>query len=337
MLRWGILGTSFISEVMAAAIARDRVAGEPVARVQAVAGRTPATLAAFGQQVGARRVSLDYDEVIGDPEVDVVYIALPNHLHHEYVVRAAQAGKHILCEKSLSVDLERTDVALDAVRRAGVFFMEGLMYLTHPLTHALVRELRSGVLGRLRMIDASYSAAISQVVNPAGRGAVYNLGTYPASLMRVALQAAGLSTDLAELRAIGLVAGPEGNVVETSASLRFDSGVIGRLHCAETYGAEVAGFSVTGERGRLRLGSNPWLPGAVGNRLEVEVYGQPARTVEVPAEDDAYLYQVRHVRDCLSAGRLEAIWPAPGLNESRELMELLTRWEADAKTHSAAS
>lgn len=66
-----------------------------------------------------------YDALIADPEVDIVYIALPNHLHHEYVIKAAQAGKAILCEKSLSVDMEKTDAALAAVAQNQVFFAEG--------------------------------------------------------------------------------------------------------------------------------------------------------------------------------------------------------------------
>lgn len=333
MLRWGILGTSFISEVMAAAIRRDLQDGQPAAYVHAVAGRNPQTVAAFRKKFGVPTSFTDYSELIADPQVDAVYIALPNHLHHEYVVLAAGAGKHVLCEKSLSVDMVGTDLALDAVQRAGVFFMEGLMYLTHPLTLAFVTEVRSGVLGPLRMIDASYCAAISQFVNPAGRGAVYNLGTYPASLMRLTLQAAGLEASVTDLNALGVVSGTDGNVTETAASLRF-GGLLGRLHCAETYGAEVAEFSVTGEGGRLRFLSNPWLPAAGGNAFEVQVYGQPVRTVQVEAQDDAYLYQVRLVRESIQSGHTEARWPAPSRRDSRGLMQLLTRWEAEARAHS---
>ena len=334
MLRWGILGTSFISEVMAAAIGRDVQGGQPAARVQAVAGRTPQAVAAFQQKFGVPTGFTDYAELIRDPQVDAVYVALPNHLHHEYVVLAAQAGKPVLCEKSLSVDMAGTELALNAVQRAGVFFMEGLMYLTHPLMLAFVREVQSGVLGTLRMIDASYCAAISQFVNPAGRGAVYNLGTYPASLMRLTLQAADLDPDPTDLTALGALSGTDGNVTETAASLRFGGSVLGRLHSAETYGAEVAEFSVTGEQGRLRFLSNPWLPGAGGNAFEVQVYGQPARTVQVEAEDDAYRYQVQLVRESIQTGRTEARWPAPSRQDSHGLMLLLTRWEADARAHS---
>ncbi|MGY2892306.1 Gfo/Idh/MocA family protein [Deinococcus sp. UYEF24] len=324
-MNWGILGTSFISDVMAQAISKD-----PGARVCAVAGRNSATLASFQKKFSVPRTYLDYDELIADPEVDAVYIALPNHLHHDSVVRAAAAGKHILCEKSLSLDMEKTDLALEAVRQAGVFFMEGLMYLAHPFTQHIAEVLRSGELGRVRTVSGGYCAAISQFVNPQSGGAIFNLGCYPASLLHLVVQASG-GGELAQIQALGEVSATDGNICDSAATLRFSGGLLGRLHCAETYGAEVAEFSVVGELGALRLLSNPWLPGASGNRLEVSVYGQPPQLTEVNAKDDAYLYQVKLVRQSIEAGLLEAPWPAPGLQDSRRIMEILTRWETAAQ------
>ena len=116
MLNWGILGTSYISDTIAGAVEKDLGS-----QVTAIAGRNPEPLAQLRERHAIENSYLSYDAVIEDESVDVVYIALPNHLHHEYVVKAARAGKHILCEKSLSVDLEKTEVALRAVEEQNVF------------------------------------------------------------------------------------------------------------------------------------------------------------------------------------------------------------------------
>ncbi len=127
-MKWGILGTSFISGVMAEAIQ-----GDDKSELYAVAGRSEQNLKTFAEQYGIENTFNDYDALIADEQVDIIYIALPNHLHHDFIVKAAEQGKAILCEKSLSVDMEKTELALKAVETHKVFFAEGLMYLHHPL------------------------------------------------------------------------------------------------------------------------------------------------------------------------------------------------------------
>lgn len=173
-LNWGILGTSFISGVMA-----DAISAEGQTRLYAVAGRAAHTRDAFAEKYAVEKSYDSYDALIADEQVDIVYIALPNHLHHEYVIKAAKAGKAILCEKSLSVDMDKTDAALEAVERNQVFFAEGLMYLNHPFAAEIARLVRSGCIGELRAINGQYTASIAQFVNPDSKGALYNLGCYP--------------------------------------------------------------------------------------------------------------------------------------------------------------
>jgi len=261
-LNWGILGTSFISGVMADAIIK-----EGNSRLYAAAGRSAATLDSFCQAYPGIIRYQDYDALIADPQVDIIYIALPNHLHHQYVVKAAQAGKAILCEKSLSIDMAKTELALAAVRQHQVFFLEGLMYLTHPLAKALSDVIQAGTLGEIRSITGRYCAAIAQFVNPDSMGCIYNLGCYPASLMHLLLQQAFGDEIFADYRITGHGRrGADGNICETSAVLQFANGTLAHLHSAEDYGMDWA-FSVQGTRGSLNLLSNPWLPEATGNRF----------------------------------------------------------------------
>jgi len=102
-MNWAIIGTSFISDVMAEAIK-----GDEGSQLYAVSGRSKENLRAFSQKHHPQKTYSDYQDLIQDPDVDMVYIALPNHLHHECIIKAAEAGKAILCEKSLSIDMEKT-------------------------------------------------------------------------------------------------------------------------------------------------------------------------------------------------------------------------------------
>ncbi len=324
-LNWGVLGTSFISGIMAGAIEK-----HDGSNLYAVAGRSLQGLEAFVQQHPVQRQYDHYDALISDPDVDVVYIGLPNHIHHEYVIKAANAGKAILCEKSLSVNMADTDAALDAVARNGVFFLEGLMYLTHPFATQIATLIRGGALGEIKSINASYCASIAQFVNPGSKGAIYNLGCYPASLIHLVMQNA--SAD-GQCPAWSLTAhgrrNSDNNVCETAAVIQFDNGTLAQLHCAEDYGMFWA-FSVAGTQGRMDIVSNPWLPEAQGNQIRVLPYegAGDEQNYSPEADGDAFHYQVRQVWDALKGGQLSLNRPAARPVDSREIMQLLTEWES---------
>jgi len=321
-LNWGILGTSFISGVMA-----DAIIEEGSTALYSVAGRSEEPLTAFAERYRIKQVYRDYDALINDEAVDIIYIALPNHLHHDFVVKAANAGKAILCEKSLSVDMDKTDEALAAVAKNDVFFAEGLMYLTHPFASKISEILRLGTIGEIRSIKGQYCAAISQFVNPESKGALYNLGCYPVSLMHLIMQQSfGESVfDNYHVAASGRV-GEDGNICESAATLQFSNGVICQLHTAEDYGLH-ADFTVLGSKGSLVLASNPWLPESEGNRLVISEYEQQEETVTVSAEGNGFLYQVRAVREAIELGRDSLQRPAATSKDSHQIMKLLTDWE----------
>lgn len=322
-LNWGLLGTSFISGIMAEAIEKHEGS-----TLYAVAGRSPQGLQEFLKQHPTETQYDSYDALINDPAVDVVYIGLPNHIHHEYVIKAANAGKAILCEKSLSVNLADTDAALAAVESNGVFFLEGLMYLTHPFASKIAEVIASGELGDVRSINASYCASIAQFVNPGSKGAIYNLGCYPASLIHLVMQHAsadGICPEW-ELSAHGRRNLGDGNIGETAATIQFANGTLAQLHCAEDYGMFWT-FSVAGSKGRMEITSNPWLPEAQGNVIRLLPYDGEEQRHEVNADGDAFHYQVRQVWQALQQGEKTLARPAVRPQDSRQIMQLLTEWE----------
>lgn len=323
-MKWGILGTSFISGVMA-----DAIKGDAQSELYAVAGRTEKTLNEFAAQYQPTVTFNSYDALIEDESVDIIYIALPNHVHHEYVIKAAQKGKAILCEKSLSVDMEKTDAALKAVKDADVFFAEGLMYLNHPLIASLHKELASGEIGEVRSIQASYIAAIDQFVNPESKGALYNLGCYPMSLIHsVAQHQFGESVfENLQISAIGR-RGQDGNICESSAMMRFNDGFTAQIHTAEDHGLK-HGFTILGSKGCITLDTNPWLP-TEENTFTVEIYETSKREVKVAAQGDGFHYQVRNIRQAVEQGNSELAAPMATHQNSRTIMKLLTDWEQAA-------
>ncbi len=326
MLRWAILGTSFISDTMATAI--DASAGS-VATI--VIGRDPERLEAFRVRHDIARAVTSLEEALAAPDVDVIYVGTPNHVHHEATILAAAAGKAVLSEKSLTVSMDQAHALVGAVRRS-VFFVEGLMYLAHPLIARFVDVLRDGRLGTLKAVHGSYAANIAHLVNPDGRGAIYNLGCYPASLVQLVVDVLGGDGTFAdhELVSCGTTSDGEANVVEAVAAVRFSNGVLATIHTAETYG-NASRFEVHGTNGTLTFVTNPWLPGRGDNSIAWRPFDGEPETIVVSDPLDAFDHQVRMVEANIAAGRLEAERPSPRLDDSLHLMRFLTEWEAASR------
>lgn len=327
MLRWGILGTSFISETMAEAIL-----GSVGSRIEAVAGRDPKRLSDFATRHGIAKPYSGYDALLDDPSIDVVYVGLPNNMHHEAVIRAAEKGKAVLSEKSLTTTMAEADALAQAVRANDTFFLEGLMYLSHPVIARAGEILRSGRLGTIRSVSGLYAADIWKVVNPMGGGTIFNLGCYPASLLHFAIQTACGPDAFSRrtINAFGNVSAHDGNVCDASLAVRFDNGILATLQSTDSFGMSFA-FSVHGARASLRFLSNPWLPVAGENRLEICEYGKTPEEIVVLSDHDAFGHQVRLVETCLNAGWKEAPRPAPRLADSLEIMSLLAAWDKQAR------
>lgn len=186
-VRWGILGASkFAREHMAPALML-----APGGHLAALATSDPAKAEPFRALAPGLRVHASYEALLADPEVDAVYIPLPNHLHVEWTVKAAQAGKHVLCEKPMAMQSADFDALVAARDAAGVQMAEAFMIVHHPQWHRARALLAEGAVGRLRRIDAAFSYRNVDRANirnqaAAGGGGLRDIGVYALGSVRFA-------------------------------------------------------------------------------------------------------------------------------------------------------
>jgi predicted dehydrogenase len=145
-VRWGILGPGGIAKAFAGG-----VAGSRTGTLAAIATRDPGR-AGLAETFPGARILAGYDALLADPEIDAIYIAVPHPWHAEWAIKAAEAGKHVLCEKPLALTAFEADAMMHAARKAGTFLGEAFMYRLHPQTLKLVELIKSGVVGDIRMI-----------------------------------------------------------------------------------------------------------------------------------------------------------------------------------------
>jgi predicted dehydrogenase len=220
-LRWGVLSTADIArkKVIPGLLKADRC------ELVAIASRDAAQARAVADELGIPIAHGSYEALLGDPAVDVVYIPLPNHLHAEWTVAAARAGKHVLCEKPLATTAADAQRMVDACADAGVRLMEAFMYRHHPSWVAAMEVVASGRLGRLRAVQSWFSYFNDDPANirnqlDAGGGALFDIGCYSVNLSRMLFGAEPRSVQASVIR------DPATGVdTLTSAILEFDDGV----------------------------------------------------------------------------------------------------------------
>lgn len=300
-VRWGILGTGSISGVMAKAIHEAKL-GELVA----VGGRSQDKAQAFAREFMVPTCHDSYEAVLADPNVDVVYIGLPNHLHKEWIMRCAEARKHILCEKPLVTNLEDAQAALAAAKKANVFCMEALMYRCHPLTAKLVELIKQKVIGEVCLLNASYVANIADVADPIDGGAIQNLGCYPVSLIRLLAGVAHnrQTAEPSNVISLGEMDHSNKNVQRASAILHFPKRMLATVTVADDIKTQTH-FSVIGTEGQLQVLTNPWMP-TQQSKILVQRNDGTTEEMMVHAEQSLYVYQIDFVSQAILNGETNA-------------------------------
>lgn len=294
-LTWGVLSTANIGRAAVNPAIRASDNGELIA----VASRDAERAAAFAEQWDIARHYGSYQELLDDPDIDAIYNPLPNSLHLEWTVRAARAGKHVLCEKPLALNEAECLEMAAAAQANGVTLMEAFMYRFHPRTERVLELLREGALGEVRVIRSAFGFLLRRPDNirfdpDLGGGSLMDVGCYCVNVSRtmagaepVAVQATANWTD-------------RGVDAEMVGTLRFANGLLAHFDCSLT--TERSEFyEVVGTDGLLRIES-AFLPG----KQEVQIlHGRGRQGVTSHAVDGADEYQlmVEHFTDAVLNGR----------------------------------
>jgi predicted dehydrogenase len=189
-IRWGLLSTARINERLIPAIR-----STPRSELLAVASsQGPERAARYAADLNIPRAYGSYEALLADPEVDVVYIALPNALHCPWTVRAAEARKHILCEKPLALTAHEVDRMAEAAQRNGVLLQEAVMMRYHPQTIELQKRVAEGAIGDVRLIRGIFTFTLNRPGDirfdrALGGGSLWDVASYPVSFIRTMLRA----------------------------------------------------------------------------------------------------------------------------------------------------
>jgi predicted dehydrogenase len=184
-LRWGILGVANIAETKVIPAMHQ----SDLAQVTAIASRDGAQARAAARTLGIPRAYGSYEELLADPDVEAIYNPLPNHLHVPWSIRAAEAGKHVLCEKPIALSADEARQLLAARDANGVQIAEAFMVRAHPQWHAVREIIASGRIGDLRLISGHFSYYRRDPNDVRSRkewggGALMDIGCYPIMISR---------------------------------------------------------------------------------------------------------------------------------------------------------
>ncbi len=333
-IRWGLLAAGSIAKAFAKGV-QDSESG----RLQAVASRDAGKAAAFAEAYNIPNAHSSYEALLADPEVDAVYISTPHPFHTEWAIKAAEAGKHILCEKPLAMNAYECMAIVDAAATHQVFLMEAYMYRCHPQTHKLIELLRSGVIGELRNIKATFS--FGKAFHSEGRlweqelagGAILDVGGYTSSYAcMVAGVAQGSSFAVPrEIKALGVLSPESGVDGLASALLRFDHGVIAECSTGIAASQENC-VQIFGSEGWMKL-PDPYAASRVQAKAGcIQLFTQASGCVEdiqIDSPRTSYAYEADVCGRAILSGKSEAEYPAMSWQDSIHNAQLQDAWRKE--------
>lgn len=334
LVRWGILGPGMIArEFLRGA------QGSATGVVKAVGSRDPERSGLADHFPGCR-IHRGYGALLADPEIDAIYIATPHPFHAEWAIKAAEAGKHVLCEKPAAMNAAELEAMFAAARRAGTFLGEAFMYRLHPMTDFLLKLIGDGKIGELRLIRSSFGFAIPvflpehRLFKPElGGGAILDLGGYPMSMARlIAGQAAGRD-DLEPIEISGYARNGSTGVEEIAvATTTFENGIIAQMSISLAHFQDNV-LHLMGSAGRLEVDSFWFGSGKHGGTAQIRFF-PPHGESEIIAyteERNVYSFQFEAANLAMRAG--ETRFAYPGMSEADSLANArsLDRWLAASR------
>jgi len=312
-LRWGIISTAEINDVVIDGIRR-----AARSELTAVASRDTDRARAYAERRNIPKAYGSYEALLKDPDIDVLYVSVPNTLHRQWAVEAADAGKHVLCEKPLVTTMSDFKKLEDAVRKNRVVLFEAFMYLHHPQTRKVVELIRDNTLGRILHINAWFDYYLPDEVQDNIRlrldtagGSLWDVGVYPNS-MAITMAMAGPPV---EVRALTRYDGTE-----------VDSGSCGFLTFSNGTSACIAasiksplrvGAHIVGKDGFISI-EKPWKPGLDGKKTRILLHSRDGRSQAFKFPGiSPYQCEVEAMEACV----IDRAEPVISLEESRSFLQ----------------
>ncbi len=317
-VRIGVLGAARIVPSALLAPAKNT----PQVEVTAIAARNPQRAQAFARKHAIPRVLSSYEEVIADPEIDAIYIPLPNGLHAPWAIKALEAGKHVLCEKPFASNAEEAQAMADAAERSGRILMEAFHYRYHPLAARMKAIVASGELGKIQHIETWICFPLPAPGNirynyDLGGGATMDAGCYAIHMLR-------------------FLAGDEPEVVSAQARLispqvdrwmraevRFADGRTGRITASmlSTNPFLHIAARVQGDQGDMSV-LNPMMPHYYHH---IKVRTARGKRTERSTRTPTYLYQLRAFASAVLEGAPILTPPADAIANMRVIDDVYTK------------
>ena len=324
-IRWGVLGWAKIArECIIPAIQRSSNS-----EFHAIASRDAAKLAECRKMFGAEKNYSTYDEVLRDPEVDAVYIPLPNSMHREWTLKAAEQGKHVLCEKPIALNAAESREMIAACASHGVTLMEAFMYRYTHRTRKVLEVLRSGTLGDIKFVSSTFRYLLTnrssiKVQAELGGGSLYDVGCYPVNFVGMVtdeIAGAGPGKALLPESVCAKVVRAGGVDMIFSGLMKYPSGLIASVNSG--FNAQRRLFSeIVGTSGALEIPDTFF----DNSGVLTLVTGEDRRGIPVEVSD-RYRFEIEDFADAILQRRA----PQFALAETQRNMEVLDRLFAASK------
>lgn len=292
--RWGILSTGNMANSMAAAMEH-----VPDAQLIAVASRTQNTADKFAKRWGCEHAYDHFESLLANPDIDIVYIATPNAIHKDNILKALEFGKHILCEKPLTTSVEDLELCMGTARSKGLFLMEAIWTAFFPVMRKISSLVSEAAIGKIRHINAQFVSYRDPHQSPnlfdpkLGGGATSDLGIYPIAISQ--LFAGAITNHSAQT-----VTGTSGVDEMVVVSAQHENEILSTL----SYGfrAEIPILmTITGDEGVIEIPQNFHKP----DNFALSFNGNVQR-FELPPIGNGYAHEILEVHDCIQNGKLES-------------------------------
>lgn len=292
-IKWGIISCAGIAEgsTIPGLLEADN------AQLYAISGRTEAKLTKFKEKFNPVKVYDTYEALLDDPEVEAIYLPLPNGLHCEWAIKAAEKKKHVLCEKPLAVNVEEVKKMQKAADDNGVLLMEAFASRHNPVLHTVKKMIEDGDIGQLKYIETHFTFVLGDQGNvrlnkAIGGGATFDIGAYTIGTIRELVGREPIS-----VQAVGDIDPASGVDMTSCVLMDFGQGVMATSYCSfSTYGW--SGYTVTGDKGRIVVPVDYNDKG----ELSIKVYRDDKEESRIITAPNNYRLEIEQFGRCILEG-----------------------------------